>query len=80
MQKIEIRLARAMTKAEAETEMELTETPPHPEDKSNNTLFAAVTNLTAYLTTLHAAFPLHMMMPLFSGRSDPLSMSTLAAQ
>ena len=62
-----------------ETETENTETPPHPEDKSNNALLAAVTNLNAYLTTLHAALPPHTALLLFSGHSDPCSMSTLAA-
>ena len=67
-----------MTKPEVETET--TETPPPPEDKSNNALFAAVTNLNAYLTTLHAALPPHTALLLFSGHSDPRSMSTLAAR
>ena len=56
------------------------ETPPSPEDKSSNALFAAVTNLNAYLTTLHAALPPHTALLLFSGHSDPRSMSTLAAR
>ena len=68
----------AVTKTEAETES--AETPPPPEDKSNNALFAAVTNLKAYLTTLHAALPPHTALLLFSGHSDPRSMSTLAAR
>ena len=68
----------AVTKTEAETES--TKTPPPPEDKSNNALFAAVTNLNAYLTTLHAALPPHTALLLFSGHSDPRSMSTLAAR
>jgi RNA exonuclease 1 len=62
------------------TETENTETPPHHEDKGNNALFAAVTNLNAYLTTLHAALPPHTALLLFSGHSDPRSMSTLAAR
>ena len=65
---------------ETETETENTETPPHPEHKNNNALFAAVTNLNAYLTTLHAALPPHPARLLFSGHSDPRSMSTLAAR
>ena len=41
-----------------------------------------MTDLNAYLTTLHAALPPHPAAPLllFSGHSDPRSMSTLAAQ
>ena len=67
-----------VTKTEAETES--AEIPPPPEDKSSNALFAAVTNLNAYLTTLHAALPPHTALLLFSGHSDPRSMSTLAAR
>jgi RNA exonuclease 1 len=63
-----------------ETETENTETPPSPEDKSNNAPFAAVTNLNAYLTTLHVALPPHTALLLFSGHSNPRSMSTLAAR
>ena len=64
-----------MTKTETETE-----TPASPEDKSNNAPFAAVTNLNAYLTTLHVALPPRTTLLLFSGHSDPRSMSTLAAR
>ena len=69
-----------MTKTETETETETENTEAPPEDKSNNALFAAVTNLNAYLTTLHAALPPHTALLLFSGHSDPRSMSTLAAR
>ena len=58
------------------TETENTETLSPPDDKGNNALFAAVTNLNAYLTTLHAALPSHTALLLFSGHSDPRSMST----
>ena len=61
-------------------ETENTETSPHRDDKSNNTLFTAVTNLNEYLTTLHATLPPHTALLLFSGHNDSRSMSTLAAR
>jgi len=43
-------------------------------------LFSAVTNLNAQLTTLHAALPPRTAFLLFSGHSDPRSMSGLASR
>jgi hypothetical protein len=51
-----------------------------PDDSHGNALFAAVTNLNDHLTTLHAALPPRTALLLFSGHSDPRSMSTLAAR
>ncbi|KAN0141735.1 hypothetical protein V8E53_000197 [Lactarius tabidus] len=54
--------------------------PPAPDDSNGNALFTAVTNLNDHLTTLHAALPPRTALLLFSGHSDPRSMSTLAAR
>ena len=62
----------------AETKAETAETSPSTRD--GNTLFTAVTNLNAHLTALHAALPPRTALLLFSGHSDPRSMSTLAAR
>jgi RNA exonuclease 1 len=62
----------------AETKTENAEIPPSP--NGNNTLFAAVTNLNAHLTALHAALSPRTALLLFSGHSDPRSMSTLSAR
>ena len=73
----------AVTKTETETEnseTENTEVSPPPRDKSNDALLAALTKLNAYLTTLRAALPPHTALLLFSGHSDPRSISTLAAR
>ncbi|KAH9061888.1 hypothetical protein EDB87DRAFT_383981 [Lactarius vividus] len=63
----------------AETTTENAET-PSTADRNGNTLFAAVTDLNAHLTALHAALPPRTALLLFSGHSDPRSMSTLAAR
>ncbi|KAI9435894.1 hypothetical protein BJY52DRAFT_1207341 [Lactarius psammicola] len=65
--------------AETKTENAETQPSPSPPDGNSNTLFAAVTNLDAHLTALHAALPPRTALLLFSGHSDPRSMSTLAA-
>jgi hypothetical protein len=65
----------------AETKTESSEVaPPAPDDSNSNVLFAAVTNLNDHLTTLHATLPPRTALLLFSGHSDPRSMSTLAAR
>ncbi|KAN0141439.1 hypothetical protein V8E53_000684 [Lactarius tabidus] len=65
----------------AETKTESSEvTPPAPDDSNGNALFTVVTNLNDHLTTLHAALPPRTALLLFSGHSDPRSMSTLAAR
>ncbi|KAN0141760.1 hypothetical protein V8E53_000222 [Lactarius tabidus] len=65
----------------ADTKTETSEVPlPPPDDNNGNTLFTAVTNLKDHLTTLHAALPPRTALLLFSGHSDPRSMSTLAAR
>ena len=64
----------------AETKADNAETPLQPSDGNNNTLFKAATNLNAHLTALHAALPARTALLLFSGHSDPRSMSTLAAR
>ncbi|KAN0141726.1 hypothetical protein V8E53_000188 [Lactarius tabidus] len=65
----------------AETKTEGLEVPlPPPDDSNGNALFTAVTNLNDHLTTLHAALPPRTALLLFSGHSDPRSMSTLAAR
>ncbi|KAI9434729.1 hypothetical protein H4582DRAFT_1881782 [Lactarius indigo] len=66
----------------AETKTENVEIPSSspPPDGSGNSLFAAVTDLNAHLTALHAALPPRTALLLFSGHSDPRSMSTLAAR
>jgi hypothetical protein len=64
-----------------ETKIENPEVPPPPPNDSNsNALFTAVTNLNDHLTTLHAALPPRTALLLFSGHSDPRSMSALAAR
>jgi len=50
------------------------------QNQTNNTLFSAVSNLDAQLTALHAALPPRTAFLLFSGHSDPRSMSVLAAR
>ncbi len=72
-----------LTGAAAETKTGNTEvlsssSPPPPEDNSN-ILFAA-TNLNAHLPALHAVLPPRTVLLLFSGHSDPRSMSALAAR
>jgi len=64
-----------------------TDPPPSPptatspdQNQNNNILFSAVTNLNAQLTTIHASLPPQTAFLLFSGHSDPRSMSALAAQ
>ena len=64
-----------------------TDTTPSPptatspdQNQNNNVLFSAVTDLNAQLTTLHAALPPRTAFLLFSGHSDPRSMSALAAR
>jgi len=52
--------------------------PAPPPDGNSNTLFAA-TNLNAHLPALQAVLPLRTALLLFSGHSDPHSMSALAA-
>jgi RNA exonuclease 1 len=70
-----------LTEDAAETKTENSEVaPPAPDDSNSNALFAAVTNLNDHLTTLHAALPPRTALLLFSGHSDPRSMSTLAAR
>ncbi|KAI0255657.1 hypothetical protein BJV78DRAFT_1177595 [Lactifluus subvellereus] len=57
-----------------------TDTPqpqPAPDDK---VLFSAIAKLNDHLTTLHAGLPARTAFILFSGHSNPLTMSTLAAQ
>ncbi|KAN0141708.1 hypothetical protein V8E53_000170 [Lactarius tabidus] len=54
--------------------------PPAPDDSNGNALFTAVTNLNDHLTTLHAALAPRTALLLFSGHSDPRSMSTLSAR
>ena len=67
--------------APAKTETSEVPPPPDVNSKSNsNALFAATTNLNDHLTTLHAALPPRTALLLFSGHSDPRSMSTLAAR
>lgn len=56
-----------------------TATPPH-QNQNDNVLFSAVTDLNAQLATLHAALPPRTAFLLFSGHSDPRSMSALAAR
>ncbi|KAH9055829.1 hypothetical protein EDB83DRAFT_2293073 [Lactarius deliciosus] len=67
------------TTGAAETKTDNAETPSAP-DFTGNSLFAAVTSLNAHLTALHAALPPRTALLLFSGHSDPRSMSTLAAR
>jgi RNA exonuclease 1 len=50
------------------------------QNENNNVLFSAVTDLNAQLSTLHAALPPRTAFLLFSGHSDPRSMSTLATR
>lgn len=64
-----------------------TDTPPSPpaatspdHNQNNDVLFSAVTNLNVQLTTLHAALPPRTAFLLFSGHSDPRSMSALATR
>ncbi|KAH8999593.1 hypothetical protein EDB86DRAFT_2908694 [Lactarius hatsudake] len=65
----------------AETKTENAESPSSSsQDGDGNSLFAAVTDLNAHLTALHAALPPRTALLLFSGHSDPRSMSTLAAR
>ncbi|KAH8985142.1 hypothetical protein EDB92DRAFT_1950167 [Lactarius akahatsu] len=61
---------------------ENTQTPPStpPPDGNGNTVFAAVTNLKAYPTALHAALPPRAALLFFSGHGDPRSMTTHAAR
>ncbi|KAI9445645.1 hypothetical protein BJY52DRAFT_1206691 [Lactarius psammicola] len=66
--------------AETKTENAETQPLPSPPDGNSNTLFAAVTNLDAHLTALHAALPPRTALLLYLGHSDPRSMSTLAAR
>ena len=54
--------------------------PPPPFVSTGNALFTAAKNLNNHLTTLHAALPPRTALLLFSGHSDPRSMSTLAAR
>ena len=54
--------------------------PPPPDASTGNALFTAAKNLNDHLTTLHAALPPRTALLLFSGHSDPRSMSTLAAR
>lgn len=49
-----------------------------PSNGNSNSLFAAVWNLNAPLTALHAALSFHTMLLLFSGKSDSCSMSAHA--
>lgn len=60
------------------------DTPPSPtssdQNQNNNVLFSAVKDINAQLTTLHASLPPRTAFLLFSGHSDPRSMSTLAAR
>jgi len=51
-----------------------------PSDGNGDSLFAAVRNLNAPLTALHAAHPCSTALLLFSGNSDPRSMSAHAAR
>ena len=67
-------------KAETKTEDAETPSSPPPPDGNSNALLQAVTNLNAHLTTLHAALPPRTAFLLFSGHSDPRSMSRLAAR
>jgi RNA exonuclease 1 len=51
------------------------------QDQNNNVFFSApVTDLNAQLTSLHAALPPRTAFLLFSGHSDPRSMSALATR
>src|SRR5882757_4381493 len=50
------------------------------QNENNNVLFSAVTNLNEQLTKLHASLPPRTAFLLFSGHSDPRSMSALAAR
>lgn len=50
------------------------------QNQNKNVLFSAVTDLNAQLTTLHAALPPRTAFLLFSGHSDPRSMSALASR
>ncbi|KAI9461931.1 hypothetical protein BJY52DRAFT_1222137 [Lactarius psammicola] len=65
----------------AETKTGNTKAPPSfprpPPDGNGNTVFAAVTNLNAHLITLHVSLQPRMALLLFSGYSDPCSMSAL---
>jgi RNA exonuclease 1 len=56
------------------------DTPHASPAPDHSPLFTAVTNLNAYLTTLHAALPARTAFILFSGHSDPRTMSTIAAR
>ena len=60
----------------AETKTQNAETPPStpPPDGNGNTV------LNAHVTALHAALPPRTALLLFSGHSDPRSMSALAAR
>jgi len=57
-------------------------TPPSPQltDQNGNNLSAAVTNLNEHLTTLHPALLPRRALHLYSGQSDPRSMSTFVAR
>ena len=57
-----------------------TATSPVQDQNNNNVLFSAVTDLNVQLTTLHAALPPRTAFLLFSGHSDPRSMSALNAR
>lgn len=56
------------------------QSPPPQSPPEKNVLFEAVTSLDAQLTTLHAALPPRTAFLLFSGHSDPRTMSALAAR
>ena len=72
---------KAETKTQdAETPSLSSSSPPPPPDGNSNAVLQAVTNLNAHLTTLHAALPPRTAFLLFSGHSDPRSMSRLAAR
>ena len=64
-----------------ETKAETSEVQQSPPDASTgNALFTAAKDLNDHLTTLHTALPPRTALLLFSGHSDPRSMSTLAAR
>ena len=70
-----------MAKMKTVTVTENTEAPLlSPPDGNSNALFAAVTNLNAHMTALHAALPPHTALLLFSGHSAQRSFSTLTAR
>ena len=66
------------TKAETAETSEVQQ--PPPDSSTGNALFPAAKNLNDHLTTLHAALPPRTALLLFSGHSDPRSMSTLATR